>query len=365
MSSKDERLKEAEEQLKRAKRRLKQEEERLKKLAERLQRGEISERTYQEIKARYDAMPQESEEPEPEEEIEEPEEAEVPLEDIGEVVQDTVDAVMESVGAKLEAILGSAEFEKRMEDVSRHVHQALTKLGPQIEEGGKRIIIRGAGVVSGGTPIDEFKCSGSGKVTDDLLAKEVRISGACKIDGRCETEEFHSSGAVKVASDVITKEFRSSGTARLAADLRAKEVHTSGALTVAGSILDAEEVTVAGGLRVQGSVHTQKFTSKGRFRIGQALEADEVDIRLQGRSTSRVPVIKGSEISVRGGRRAGDLVVDTVEGQEVRLESTRAQLVRGKTVRVGPLCSIDVVEAKQLEVHETSTVKEQRTLTED
>ncbi len=330
-------------------------EEILRRLEERLARGEISEGTYREIKARYEAMPEEPEEPE---DLPELEGEEVRSEDIERLVDETVEGVLEQVGRKLEAVLDSGDFEKRMEDVGQRVREAFTQLGPRVEAGGRRIVISGSGVVSSDTPIDEFKCSGSGKVTSDLLAKNVRISGACKIDGGCECEEFDSSGSVKVGSDVRAREFRSSGSLKLASDLRAQEVETSGALVVAGDILDAQQVTVSGRLDVEGSVQTQEFTSSGRFRIGKTLEAQEVDIQLAG--TSRIPAIKAQEISVRKGKRNGDLVADTIEGQQIYLEATRAQLVRGREVRIGPFCTIGTAEADKLEVHETSTVKEQR-----
>ncbi len=83
-----------------------------------------------------------------------------------------------------------------------------------------------------------------------------------------------------------------------------------------------------------------------------------MDVRLRG--SCKVPSIKAAHIDVRGGRRRGDLRVGRVEGEEVYLEDTRADLVKGKEVRIGPYCTIQVVEAEKLEVHETSTVKEQR-----
>ncbi|MFQ5838583.1 MAG: hypothetical protein ACE5HJ_07345 [Thermoplasmata archaeon] len=335
-------------------------EELLRQLEERLARGEISEETYQEIRERYDAMPAERE---PDDEARPPEgQKEVAEKDIQTVVQETIEAVLEQVGQKLEATFGSEEFEQRMGDVGQRVKEAFANLGPRVEAKGRRIVISGAGVVSSDTPIDQFKCSGAGKVTSDLRAKEVRVSGACKIEGSCECQEFRSSGSVKVESDLLAQEFRSSGSARILSNLRTQELTTSGSLTVGRSILDAQEVIVMGRLVVEEWVRTQQFTSRGRFRIGKGIEAQEVDIHLSDKS--RVPTIKALRISVRRGKRSGDLKADTIEGQDVYLESTRARLVQAKNVRIGPFCTIDTVEAEELEIHETSTVKEQRRRTD-
>ncbi|MEE9601462.1 MAG: hypothetical protein V3W22_07190 [Thermoplasmata archaeon] len=335
-------------------------EELLKQLEERLARGEIGEETYKEIKARYHEMP---EEPVAEKETPAPADTETATEgDISAMVQETIEAALEEVGQRLETTFGSGEFERRMEDIGRSVREALSRLGPRVEAKGKRIIISGAGVVSSDTPIEEFKCSGSGKVTGDLRATKVRISGACRIEGACESEEFRSSGSAKIGSDLRAREFRSSGSVKIASDLRAAEVTTSGSLAVKGSILDAQEVSASGKLTVGDWVRTQEFSSKGRFNIGRGLEAQEVAIHLTG--TSRVPSIKAKEISVRRGRGDGRLRVEEIDGQEIYLESTRAQLVRGESVSIGPFCTIDRVESERLEIHETSTVKEQQRLTD-
>lgn len=352
-------------------------EELLRRLEERLARGEISEETYREIKARYDAMPEEPEEPpeapeeplvEAEEVFEEPEAEPAPsqpesFEDIGALIEEQVGSIMDTVGRRLEDTLDTEEFEARMEDVGKRVRQALSQMGPRFEAGGRKVVISGSGVVAFDAPIEIFKCAGSGRVTSDLNAKQVRISGSCRIEGACDAQEFHSSGSSRVQGNLRAQEFHSSGSTRVAGDLRAQEIHSSGGLKVEGSILDTQELRTTGSLAVVGSVGVQEFTSKGSFRIGEGLTAQQVDVRLRG--TCRVPFIRATHVDVRGGRRRGDLRVETVEGEDVYLEDTRANLVRGKEVRIGPYCSIGVVEAEKLEVHETSTVKEQRRPGED
>ncbi len=311
----------------------------LRRLEERLARGEISERTYLDIKARYDAMP---ERPEPSESPEEPmlNVADASLRDLEGFIQKTVERAMGQVAQGLQSVYGSEEFEKRMEDVGRRVEAALGHMTPTVETGDRTVVIRGSGVVSGDTSLEEFRCAGSGRVEGDLRAEEVRIDGACKIEGSCDCEEFSSSG-----------------TTRVGADLRAEEVDNSGALQVGGS-LKAAEVTAEGSLEVAGWLRADEFISRGRFNIGGGLEAKEVDISLSG--NSRVPVIKANEVRVRRGKKNGELEADTIEANEVYLESTKALHVKGTEVRIGPFCTIGSVEARELEVHESSTVGEKR-----
>jgi cytoskeletal protein CcmA (bactofilin family) len=140
--------------------------------------------------------------------------------------------------------------------------------------------------------------------------------------------------------------------------VKAGEVHISGSTAIGGAILAEEDVALTGSIHVGGPVKAQDFTSRGRFEIGGPIEAQDVDIRLAGHS--KAPSIKAQDIEVRRGERNGELTVETIEGEDVYLEATRAGLVRGNSVHLGPYCTVRVVEAEELEVHETSTFKERR-----
>jgi len=346
----------------------------LQRLEERLARGEISEATYLGIKARYEAMPEALPAPEAPSAPEPPTPPESPMPprhgrheghpnfrngDLEDMIERSIETAMEQVAAGMEAAFSNKEeARRRMEDVNRRVQEAMSKIGPRIEEGGRVCVIRGSGTVQGGQHFEEFKCAGSGTVTGDLLADEAHVSGVCVIEGRCVGGEFHASGRAEIARDVQVQEFHVSGKANVGGDLRAQDVSISGAARIGGGILDAQDVSITGSAQIGGGVKTQDFTSRGRFEIGGPLEAEDVDVRLAG--SSKVPSIRARGIEIRRAERSGDLTVDTVEGEDIYLEATRAGLVRGHHVRLGPHCSVHTVEAEELEVHETSTFKERR-----
>ncbi|MFQ5553133.1 MAG: hypothetical protein ACE5EW_05385 [Thermoplasmata archaeon] len=331
----------------------------LRKLEGRLAEGEISEETYREIKARYDAMPEVEPEAPPEggKEASGRRRRAGPV-DISTLVSETVDTVMKEVSQTLEANLGD-EFHEHMDDVGRHIQKAFREVGPKYEKGRRKVVIRSVGKVALDEPIEEFRCSGAGKVTSDLIAETVRIAGACKIEGRCECETFKVSGSAKVNKELKAETFHSSGSTKIQGDLRAEEVTASGMTDVGGSI-EAQDVRVGGMLRVNGWVRADSFKSRGRFRIGEGLEADTIGVLLD--DTAEVPVIKGKEIRVKRSRRRGGLRAKTIQGNHVSVSGTRAKLVRGRDVRIGPQSRIDVVEAEKVEVHETARVGERRPL---
>ena len=190
----------------------------------------------------------------------------------------------------------------------------------------------------------EFKAAGSARVQGSLEAEVARIAGSCSFEG-----------------DVTVEEFRCAGSARIAGRLKAEDVESSGSLQVEGDV-EAEEISASGSLQVRGKVTTESFRSSGAVRIDGGLKAEEVTIDLGG--SSKISTIEAEEMRVKatGGffRLRGDLTSERIEGEEIELEATNAALVKGDEVRIGPHCRIDVVEARDLVVHQSSEVRERR-----
>ncbi|MGI0148067.1 MAG: polymer-forming cytoskeletal protein [Thermoplasmata archaeon] len=299
----------------------------LRKLEERLARGEIIEKTYLEIKARYESEPEEPEEL-----------ADAPLPDMD--LGSTIGAAVANATAEASRVAGEA---------ARVVGEAMravdfSGIGTKLSDESIKIV--GSGVVSG-NPVRtvEFKSAGSARVQGSLIAEVARIAGACNFDGDVEVEEFRCAGSVRIAGK-----------------LKAETVEASGSLQVDGSI-EAEEISSSGSLQVKGNVAAEDFHSSGSVRIDGGLKAEDIHIDLGG--TSKIPTIQGESIQVKatGGffRVRGDLTADRIEGEDVELEATTAALVKGEDVAIGPHCKIDVVEAIELTVHQSSEVRERRT----
>jgi hypothetical protein len=121
--------------------------------------------------------------------------------------------------------------------------------------------------------------------------------------------------------------------------------------------LYAQEVDISGGLNVKGDCESEIFKAYGFARIGGLLNAGEIDIVLHGKSTARE--IGGENINIRISafdesivgkllksvfpyRR--ELVTESMEGDNVCLEGTTANIVRGNNVTIGKGCNINRVE---------------------
>ena len=313
----------------------------LRRLEERLARGEISEKTYLEIKSRYEAEP---DEPEPQESPDEAAGHAGPPghpEDLGRLIERTI---RESVGPMLRNM---PDFERRIRESVEPALSAMrfADFGEGVQTRNGQVKIAGSGVVTG-NPVRarEFKSAGSGRVVGDLEADLAKAAGSCVFEGNVTAQEFHTAGSAKVNGR-----------------LRGSEVHSSGSLSVGGD-LESRELHVRGNMSVGGRTTAQEFRLSGGGKFEGPLESQEVEIELGGDVS--VPVIQGTEITVR--RPSGffrgrcELRADRILGREVNLECTVANLVAGEEVVIGPHCRIGVVEARELTVHESSEVRERR-----
>src|SRR6266849_3639432 len=251
----------------------------LRKLEERLARGEINEKTYLEIKARYDSEPEEPEESEPS--------------------QPTMPDLGEAIGAVVAQ--ATAEAGRHAEHAGHVIGEAMravdfSGIGTQLSE--ESIKILGSGVVSG-NPIKtvEFKSAGSARVQGPLEAETARIAGSCVFE-----------------ADVHVEEFRSAGSTRIAGSLRAEEVETSGGLK-------AEEVAIdLGGTSKISTIEAEEIRVKatgGFFRIRGELTADRIEGEEIELEATTAAFVKGDEVRI-----GPHCHIDVVEAKELVVHSS-------------------------------------------
>lgn len=216
---------------------------------------------------------------------------------------------------------------------------------------------------SGSIDCMSLHSSGATKIAGDLIcAGEVSGSGAIKINGRLQTGSLRSSGSVHAGEELICDgEARISGSLGCAGDVRADCLRCYGSTTSAG-VVRAREVHVSGKLEA-GGVEAELFYSTGKLSVRGLLNAENVDIRLGGRC--EVSDIGGSHITACKERVVGfsfsrpELCVKTIEGDTIELEYTKAEVVRGRYVRIGAGCEIGRVEYTEDLTVENGTVAQQ------
>ena len=230
------------------------------------------------------------------------------------------------------------------------------------------IKISGSGSAGGGD-FEEIKISGSGKITGGTTCALFKVSGSASIEGTLTTEDATVSGSASFKDDVKAEYLKVSGSAKAEKNVVAKELKASGSLSV-GESLSGETMNVSGSLKVAGDCNAEEFTLSGQCKIGGLLNAGDIEISLEGKS--EIKTIGTERITVTVGRygsfvkdligmfsdRSGKLICETIEGDEIRLENTLCDVVRGGKVVIGRGCQIKLVEySESCEILEDARVE--------
>ncbi|HOP11500.1 MAG TPA: polymer-forming cytoskeletal protein [Oscillospiraceae bacterium] len=212
---------------------------------------------------------------------------------------------------------------------------------------------------------NDMHISGSGTIAAGEYGN-VKISGSGKINGSISCTELHCSGSAKADGDILCSgDIKCSGSFHCSGNIDAGSITCSGAAKI-GEAIKANTIKASGAIKAT-DMEAERIVLSGGCGVSGLLNAETVEINLGGKCS--VGSIGGGKITVKLGggsgfwlgRRRDDLLeTGTIEGDEIELENTTADIVRGKNVIIGKNCSIKTVEySGNLIVDGSSTVKQQ------
>lgn len=250
--------------------------------------------------------------------------------------------------------------------------------------------ISGSGSAGGGR-YNVVSISGSGKIVGDLNCEKFRISGSGKVDGSITTNDFGISGSGKVTRDLKCSKGSISGSGKIEGSVYGGTFTISGSGTVEGNF-KGDEFIINGSGKVGGRISGTSVKLSGAVSVGQGIEGEIIDIRgslrtnnmvngdqvnveIGGRTeieeigATKVTVSKGIQgrgmvsrffLKLFGGNDFDYLTAKTIEADEIYLENTIAEVVRGGKIVIGPGCKIKKIEySENFEVKsETSIIDE-------
>lgn len=201
--------------------------------------------------------------------------------------------------------------------------------------------IMGDASIDGDLDILAFKCTGTARIAGNVKSTSCSIVGTVIIRGNVETGEAKITGKLDVDGNIKAKAIRSNGETLIKGGVAGEDVHLEGSFTV------------------KGNCEAEKMSMKGIFTIEGLLNAGTVVMNVH--SKCRVKEIGGEKIEIRRGSGSvfkrligyfylpsdffeGTLHADTIEGDDIYIEHTAANVIRGTNVVVGPGCSIGYVE---------------------
>jgi len=225
----------------------------------------------------------------------------------------------------------------------------------------------GASVATGGEYRD-VKVSGASKITSDISCETMSISGAITVEGNVDATSCKISGACKVRGYVRSEEIKISGGSSIGDFLEGNEISLSGGIKVHGNIR-SNHLKLSGEIGVEGDMECEEFYLSGAITSKGTVNCEKCELKIA--SNSSLGELVGSEIIVKEGLSSGGLLkslfgggngqlkVTLVEGDDIYLENTTAEVVRGAKVTLGPGCKVKKVEySEKLEVHQQAKVEE-------
>ncbi len=228
--------------------------------------------------------------------------------------------------------------------------------------------ISGMGKMNGGK-FNNVDISGMGKILGDIEANSITVSGSGNIGGNAKASRVSVSGNASINGDVEGERVESSGNFKTSGSVKAAEISNSGRIRIDGN-LKSKKIISEGMLSIGGELEAEEFYTDGVFKVGGLLNANTIDVKIQWDSYAKE--IGGETIKVRKGKHFGmnfifllfskgfGLQADVIEGTDIYLENTKAKVVRGNKVKIGPDCNIDQVEyTDSFEVAAGSVVKNQ------
>ncbi|ANS76074.1 hypothetical protein AWM70_17025 [Paenibacillus yonginensis] len=217
--------------------------------------------------------------------------------------------------------------------------------------------ISGMSTTAGGVYRD-VRIDGMAKVNGDLDCVSLRINGTLGMKGSVKSEEITVNGMGTIDGPVESKEIRIDGMFTLKGEVRCTDLDVNGKSKIEGR-LQGDKINIGGEVTVKGDVQCEAFETEGNIKLEGLLNAETVDIRLHSLST--VKEIGCERIDVRRIERGGGfgflknfslmggprLKVDLIEGDDIFLEDTEADTVRGTRVYLGRGCKIRRVEYRE------------------
>ncbi|MDQ0202165.1 cytoplasmic protein [Neobacillus ginsengisoli] len=231
---------------------------------------------------------------------------------------------------------------------------------------GENLIINGSGSYPGGH-YDKISIRGEGTIVNDVESSAFNVYGTSDSEQNVKTGSVKILGEANVNGNIEADETLVMGTMEVGGKAHLKKIKIFGLLVV-GERLSGDKAVIKGNISVKGDVEYEAFDSSGGFEIKGLLTADTIKVGLRfGQSTAEE--IGGGKITIKKkknsllpfGKGIGSLTAKIIEGDDIHLENTKAEIVRGNDVKIGPGCQIGLVEYRNVLTHDpSSTIKTQK-----
>jgi cytoskeletal protein CcmA (bactofilin family) len=195
----------------------------------------------------------------------------------------------------------------------------------------EKVVVRGEGTIVSDIDCSVFKIFGTSEALFNVKVGSMKVMGEAEVKGNLDADELHVMGTMSVDGKAPIKHLKMRG------------------MLDVGESLTGESADIKGSISAVGNVEFEAFTLHGSFEIKGLLSADIIRMALR-HGCSTAEEIGGGKIIVKRKsflpflKDEGSLFAKVIEGDDIYLENTEAEIVRGKKVEIGPGCTIGLVE---------------------
>lgn len=209
------------------------------------------------------------------------------------------------------------------------------------------------------------KIDGIGTLTGGEYDR-VEVDGIAKLAGDLTVGIFEVDGVIKGSGTIHAKKFECDGVATLTGDISAESIHIDGTVKLSGGKVEAESFRCDGCMTAEGEICADQVIVDGIIKAAE-IYGDEVRICSKGKGG--IFPIPNLDIDIMGivkikntGNKHGSFTVSsvkTIEATTVEIKYTKAELVSGQFVTIGPGCVVKRVDCdEKLVIAETAVVEE-------
>lgn len=220
----------------------------------------------------------------------------------------------------------------------------------------KNIRITGTASAAGGL-YNNIRIMGESKITGDIDCITFGCTGTADITGQFVSQMFKVHGTVLVNGTVLNDKTTINGDMTVFGNATLREGKINGQLSVKNNLF-GEELKVHGMVNVDGNCEIDRIHGTGAFNVNGLLNVGQMDMQLywpchaQEIGGERITVKKAQGISAMmkslldmfKPQQDARLTAGSIEGDDIILENTTAQFVRGNNVTIGHGCHIEHVE---------------------
>lgn len=208
------------------------------------------------------------------------------------------------------------------------------------------VIIMGDGEFKGGIEARDIKIMGDSTFHGVVNARELNVYGDVNLREKGNIEVLKVKGDLKSNRELEVKEsINIMGDAEVEEDLTGKNIKVMGGIKIRKNLY-FDTIKILGEMEVKGNCEGNYFYNKGEARIEGLLTADKIEI--VPKRISKIEEIGGSEIIIKKTGwidiSGGKVISKLIEGDNIVLENTFCNVVRGHDITILGGCSIDKIE---------------------